>query len=422
MQALLAYKRTVGDHTQVGFEVRSMTCFNGFNVTNAFGTVGNDRLDLVVDLNALGAAAAMQPRDAGNPNTPWVCIGMGWLSNIISGNYDVSRMLDSPIDYSGNREQLASMLNLEHVSKKMISPRTFGLVAGHREQTPNEILIAQALAQVSALDRDRIPHADFNRLAPCKMYAAVILNPRHQRCLYDFVGSERSSGMAVAYLQVYRNASQHILNNNIQAKLQSVSAMLFSLDPGAANTGFLFKSFIPILSQLFHAGGDSDIFSFAETPFVALQAMKYGTFSLNQYFSNPQSMLVEGRYAKGSQSLNLQQNVSRAASARSLNPENHRIKVVELYKAQQVLASSFSATSFYLGSLANQKRTVMEAFDVARAISDNPAQAGVECRTILTGFVDLRVPVVPVVAATARSVGAAAGFQVWVAQNDNLAV
>lgn len=425
MQALIAYKRTIGENTQVGFEVRSMTCFNGFNVANAFAPVNTDRLDLVVDLQVVGSGSLQLATGADPRNTQWSCIGMGWLSTLINGNYDVARMLDAPIDYSGNREQLAAMLNAEHVTKKMLSMRSFGLVTGLREQTPNEFIIAQALNQIAFQSRDRIPLGEFNRLKASKMYAAVILNGHHQRCLYDFVGSERSSGMAVSYLQVYRNTSQVILSNAHLVKLQGVSAMLASLDPGAQHTGTTFKSFIPILSQLFNAGGDSDIFSFAETPFIALQAMKYGTFSLNQYFGNSSPMTTEGRYTKGSQSLNLQQNVSRAARERSLDPEMHRIKIVDLYKAQQVLAGSFAPSAFFTGTLEDQKRTVMAAFDRAIAINNNPAQAGVDCRRLLTSFVDLRIPLVPqavpVNVASARSAGAAAGFQVWVGQNDNLA-
>ena len=137
MQALIAYKRTVGDHTQVGFEVRVMTCFNGFNVTNAFDHVRSTRLDLTVDLSVVGAQALKLGAEADSVGIQWECIGMGWLSNLINGNCDVSHMLDYPIDYSGNREHLASMLNAEHVTKKMFSMRSFGITNGSSgEPTP----------------------------------------------------------------------------------------------------------------------------------------------------------------------------------------------------------------------------------------------------------------------------------------------
>lgn len=349
---------------------------------------------------------------------------MGWLSNNVIAGESFTAMMNNPPNFAGSREQLTSMLNIEHITNRVISMSSYSWVAGTRVLTEHEGWIGDALAQLKAAAVTIIPQSEAIRLRGSFMYCAVHLNPYHQWCLYDFVGSERPSGAAVSYLQVYRNTSQNILNVNNTVKLQSVAALLACVDPGGQHYKTTFKSFMPILSNLFNAGGDSDIFSFADSPFVALQAMRFGTFSLSNFYLDSRPMTTEGRYAKGQQSLRLSEKVSRAARERQLLPSNFTNGVKKAWEIQQAFVAAFSPLQFFTRSLHSQSVAIENALAVARRDLPSPETVGVQLRASLTRMTDLNIPLVPVsptvTEAAARSAGAAAGFQVWVSQNDEL--
>lgn len=423
MKALVAYTRLLNGQRHVGFEVRSMTCFNGFNSESAFTPKPNSVIDVSVNLEGVGSeACTVRPSEASG--TLWECIGMGWLSNNVVVGEAFSAMLNSPPNFAGSREQLTSMLNIEHITNRVISMSSYSWVAGTRVLTEHEGWIGNALAQLKAAAVASIPQSEAVRLRGSLMYCAVHLNPYHQWCLYDFVGSERPSGAAVSYLQVYRNTSQNILNVNNTVKLQSVAALLACIDPGGQHYKTTFKSFMPILSNLFNAGGDSDIFSFADSPFVALQAMRFGTFSLSNFYLDSRPMTTEGRYAKGQQSIKLAEKVARAARERHLIPSNFTNGVKKAWEIQQAFVSAFSPLQFFSRSLSSQSVAIESALAVARRDLPEPRDVGVHLRNSLIRMTDLNIPLVPVsptvTEAAARSAGAAVGFQVWVSQNDEL--
>lgn len=423
MKALVAYTRLLNGQRHVGFEVRIMTCFNGFNSESAFTPKPNSVIDVSVNLEGVGSeACTVRPSEASG--TLWECIGMGWLSNNVVAGEAFSAMLNSPPNFAGNREQLTSMLNIEHITNRVTSMSSYSWVAGTRVLTEHEGWIGTALAQLKAAAVDSIPQSESVRLRGSLMYCAVHLNPYHQWCLYDFVGSERPSGAAVSYLQVYRNTSQNILNVSNTVKLQSVAALLVCIDPGGHHYKTTFKSFMPILSNLFNAGGDSDIFSFADSPFVALQAMRFGTFSLSNFYLDSRPMTTEGRYAKGQQSIKLAEKVARAARERQLIPSNFTNGVKKAWEIQQAFVSVFSPLQFFTRSLHSQSVAIESALAVARRDLPEPQAVGINLRASLTRMTDLNIPLVPVsptvTEAAARSAGAAAGFQVWVSQNDEL--
>lgn len=423
MKALVAYTRMLNGQRHVGFEVRIMTCFNGFNSESAFTPKPNSVIDVSVNLEGVGSeACTVRPSEASG--TLWECIGMGWLSNNVVAGEAFSAMLNSPPNFAGNREQLTSMLNIEHITNRVTSMSSYSWVAGTRVLTEHEGWIGTALAQLKAAAVDSIPQSESVRLRGSLMYCAVHLNPYHQWCLYDFVGSERPSGAAVSYLQVYRNTSQNILNVSNTVKLQSVAALLVCIDPGGHHYKTTFKSFMPILSNLFNAGGDSDIFSFADSPFVALQAMRFGTFSLSNFYLDSRPMTTEGRYAKGQQSIKLAEKVARAARERQLIPSNFTNGVKKAWEIQQAFVSVFSPLQFFTRSLHSQSVAIESALAVARRDLPEPQAVGINLRASLTRMTDLNIPLVPVsptvTEAAARSAGAAAGFQVWVSQNDEL--
>lgn len=423
MKALVAYTRLLNGQRHVGFEVRSMTCFNGFNSESAFTPKPNSVIDVSVNLEGVGSeACTVRPSEASG--TLWECIGMGWLSNNVVANESFTEMMNNPPNFAGNREQLTSMLNIEHITNRVISMSSYTWVAGTRVLTEHEGWIGNALAQLKAAAVTSIPQSEAIRLRGSLMYCAVHLNPYHQWCLYDFVGSERPSGAAVSYLQVYRNTSQTILNGNNTVKLQSVAALLACIDPGGRHYKITFKSFMPILSNLFNVGGDSDIFSFADSPFVALQAMRFGTFSLSNFYLDSRPMTTEGRYAKGQQSLRLSEKVSRAARERQLLPSNFTNGVKKAWEVQQAFVAAFNPLQFFTRSMSVQSSSIESALLNAQRDLPEPRDVGVHLRNSLTRMTDLNIPLVPVsptvTEAAARSAGAAAGFQVWVSQNDEL--
>ena len=349
---------------------------------------------------------------------------MGWLSNNVIAGESFTAMLSNPPNYAGNREQLTSMLNIEHITNRVISMSSYSWVAGTRVLTEHEGWIGNALAQLKSASVNNIPQSEAIRLRGSLMYCAVHLNPYHQWCLYDFVGSERPSGAAVSYLQVYRNTSHNILNMNNTVKLQSVAALLACIDPGGQQYKTTFKSFMPILSNLFNAGGDSDIFSFADSPFVALQAMRFGTFSLSNFYLDSRPMTTEGRYAKGQQSTKLAEKVARAARERQLIPSNFTNQVKKAWEVQQQLVAAFNPLQFFTRALSSQTSAIENALRNTQRDLPEPQNVGTNLRASLTRMTDLNIPLVPVsptvTEATARSAGAATGFQVWVSQNDEL--
>lgn len=306
MQALLAYKRPNAQGTvDFGFEVRPMTCFNGFNMDNAFRTVTRiqtRQLALVLPQGRTQDARYFQEDDN---EQPWEFMALGWMSDVCKKNNYTGFLSQAHTFHSV--EWCAQILNREHVTGMLFDHNSSRSVNGTRDRTPNELLLGNLLYLLGGTGEGQ--WAEGFQTSPVSW--AFQARSAFHYSLYDFVGSERPSGLAVAYLQVYRNCSKHILNANHKVAC-SVSNFVGRLDNSMGGIHSRYKSFIPIISAMTNAGSDSDIFSFSNAPALTLQIMKFGTFSIGKFMGNPAPMTREGRYAKGAQSSSLERKVNEA--------------------------------------------------------------------------------------------------------------
>lgn len=291
MYALLAHMRETPEQTkQVVFSIRSMTCFNGFNTHNAFdfeAPVRSLMCTLSADLQFSGEYVDNPRNDAvrANPGySQWECLGIGWLDYYTYAGEDVvARMARSP---KIHERSITAVLNDARCS----------LRGSSRVLTPNETILARIFEWFKS-NSQRTPEGGTG-----SMLRALKTMVATRYMAFDFVGSERPSGQAVAYLQVFRNLSQESYNG--WTTLPGMLDLAPSLNNFRVGNGRI-KSLIPLLSCLFNHGSDSDILSFAGTN-VCSYMCQHGFWEHPELFSDPRSMLVEGRYNKGNQSARLQ--------------------------------------------------------------------------------------------------------------------
>lgn len=404
MQALIAYKHSTNPDL-VAIEIRQMTCFNGLNTSNAFATKNNNASFDVTVLNR-GTANSCEINPPRPTTGQWDVIGLGWLSHLATSSMSADNI---PQHMSGNREIVAMLLNLEHVTGQYLNNQSYVMATGTRERTPNEILIGRTVMALTV--RSANPRGAF--------WKACQYNTSYQRSLFDFVGSERPSGAAVAYLQVYRNTSNN-LTAPLSPKLSAANALLHHIDPrGALVAAGTFKSFIPLLSRLFNNGSDSDIFSFSETPYITLQGLHHGVFSLAPFFSDSRPMTQEGRYAKGSQSDSLRRNVVERATRLNLNNADHRITIIESFEALRSIEEAANFSSMMINPTAAQNN-ITRAWETYNRVSQGrPFNATVtNFASLVAGFADIRQANVSseLSASTERVAGSSVNFHQWVAQ------
>lgn len=437
MKALVMFKRVnAAGLTQILAEIRPYGCYNGFNVQGAFGRMPQ-HTDFIANLNATGDIAfasvrsgepVRQTTDVANTTsgTDWECLGIGWLSERAAQSYDQVMASGQSI----GRQHETVMLNRETVFHQYYDANNDRWNNTNRERTPNEMFVATALnlAYRSAWNgtaaNEGVKGSQVLRALWSTHYYGAYMD-------MDFVGSERSSGMAVAYLQVYRNSARifqnPIHNTDVRDTLLEISRV----------QGI--KSMIPFLSALTHGGGDSDIFSHTngQSGLVAAQAAIHGIFSLQPFMERQVSMLQEGRYAKGNQSNALSNNLTRAYR------ETGRTRIndsgwADLIGSLTGITSARRNLSQYLSMSVLQMRgrtqylselnTRLDAFYNA----PSAATAGSTLTTLKTAMLlppdqrvhgnswDLRTPVrpIPVPRDTTRVAGAAQGFAQWVAATD----
>lgn len=437
MKALVMFKRVNAQGvTQILAEIRPYGCYNGFNVQGAFGRMPQ-HTDFIANVTAAGDIAfasvrsgepVRQTTDVANTTsgTDWECLGIGWLSERAAQSYD--QVMASGQSIGRNHETV--MLNRETVFHQYYDARNDRWNNTNRERTPNEMFVAAALnlayrsAWNSAAVNQGIKDSQVLRALWTTHYYGAYMD-------MDFVGSERSSGMAVAYLQVYRNSARlfqaPVHNTDVRDTLLEISRV----------QGI--KSLIPFLSALTHGGGDSDIFSHTNglSGLVAAQACIHGIFSLQPFMERRDSMLAEGRYAKGNQSNALSQNLNRAyretgrAQINVTGWEDLVGSLTGITKARRNLSSylnmgvlSMRGRQQFLSEL----NTRLDAF----YNSASPATAASTLTNLKTAMLlppdqrihgnswDLRTPVrpIPVPRNTTRVAGAAQGFSQWVAATD----
>lgn len=416
MQALLAYKRPSslpGGGTDYGFEIRPMTCFNGFNQHNAFRTMtpcDSQFMSLILP-QGNPALATTGYRDTGQ--APWQFIALGWASELVTSKASFNEFWAQRDTISG-MEWPAMALNREHVTGKYYDWNTDTNVPGKRERTPLEVELGDLLYTLS-----QRPKSAWNQDTFAASKAAWMIYGRNyfHYSLYDFVGAERPSGLAVAYLQVYRNMSRNMLSSNaaLQAKARETSNLLFKFDTVQMRHNSPYKSYIPIISAMNHTGGDSDILSFAAGSALALQIMKFGTFSIGEFMQNSRPMTSEGLYNKGYQSQHLGNNI--AARLRATNRQDPNLNFGRL--------STMSTATARFAQYCDTQRIGTYGIDAYLREIENAGHAlrrdvpdvvamGRQIRELLGEFADLRVPPQPVV--SPRIAGAASSFTQWAEQ------
>lgn len=353
MYALVAHIRTTPDAAvrQVVYELRSFTCFNGFNQANAFRfqsanrnlLLSIDAQDIVVG-NPIHSPTANQCQPS-NGYGEWQCLGIGWLQ------YNLSQATGNPIaDVSrGGRYYDVNFCKLMakercHTDNNMVIEGS--RIRTLRELTPNERILANIGAW---FNQAHLQGTDYEGTK--RSILSATFNPNHvtsaagmllaymtQKVLrftgFDFVGSERPSGLAIAYLQVYRNlcseaaagfTSWPAIGALTPALLLTHNVRL--IRQGANNTPVEtrgIKSYVPLFSYLINHGSDSDILSYAGSN-VCSYMTAHGFWNNGGLFRNPNSMLIEGRYDKGGQSEALRDNFAELVRSKRVESGNREL-------------------------------------------------------------------------------------------------
>lgn len=345
MYAGLIFRRPVeGEPSKHDYliECRSMGCFNGLNSAGAFQprTTTQSLLLARMNVSASGVPSGVNytnsripeinpkptTQDIGDESS-WELMGIGWFCDKMN-NQTFQAALNSYIinlDY-------ATMNCSEHIYG-IYNGYTGDVLASNRDLTPKETAIK---AMIKSLENSKSSnYIQYAYSQNIQIGKDILENPiftvltNFRNCYgqcYDFVGAERPAGMAVAYLQVFRNNSRAAApefyntgsrDQEIWSLADTVYKMFYGYQHSKPKNGI--KSMVAILSQIKNNGSDSDILSFTGSSYglVARQASKYGIFSLSQYFDNDTDMISSGRYSKGSQSYNLQIAISNRARGRT---------------------------------------------------------------------------------------------------------
>ena len=221
MRALIAHRRlvTATDGTQVyelAIGARNFACFNGFNVEGAF--TKQDDSEMVSMVTSLDgsfrnaqvdwlATAAQRTRWAqGKTLGAWECVGIGWLYNGATANAGgptANRQL--PPNSHAYDFPVGNALRREGFMGRYYDVWNGGYLNSIRELTPMETYLSRVFSRFEIEDHDQVPSGVQDQSS---FAAAVSWNQNSAGCLYQFVGSERPSGQAVAFLQTFRNVSE----------------------------------------------------------------------------------------------------------------------------------------------------------------------------------------------------------------------
>ena len=360
MYAIVAFKRPSARYEgfyEVAFDIRDFGCFNGFNVADAFtpnpSDYGNLYFDLWFDkvhqsgeirewttgvLPTLGDRIAMRGSPnaevgrIADPNTnritgaPWECLGIGWMAYSVgsqvlpyidpieNGRYRDTTTANGPyfgLNSNSNPNNSPNyappMLNRNTIWGRYYDPHTGGYQASRRDFTPNERFLERLFHSIESNGHTNQQY--FYRAS--RMWNAIAFSREYRYMLFDMVGSERPSGLAVAYLQIYRNTCEKMSNGGagLGARWTAGSKILMSMKQGHQpmragerryNPWPMELDTMPVLSFLFHNGDDSDIVNFAEDWFIGY-AIKHGLLNCGHMFRDSRPMVEEGRYNKGGQ-------------------------------------------------------------------------------------------------------------------------
>lgn len=330
MRALIAHRRLVTDSTgqqmyELAIGARSFACFNGFNEPTAF-TKKNDPevIHMVTTVQGrfsnrsadwLYNAGQRSEFARGKTLGEWECVGIGWIYNSATATPNgPMHGRTMPPDANCYDWNIGNALRREGFIARYYDGWNGGYVATRRRLTPMEMYLSAVLSPFESEDRQHVPN---NVQQASAIAHAIQHNQSAAGCLYSFVGAERPSGQAVAYLQTFRNVSEQQFQgwSGASAIKRSIIIQAWNqLDRRGADSN---QSIYPLMDHLVNYGTDNAITCYAGHG-VMLHAMKYGFWSLAEFFHNTTPMTVEGRYNKGAQSNNLKDRYRQACNQRGV--------------------------------------------------------------------------------------------------------
>lgn len=342
MRALIAHRRLVTDAQgqqkyELAIGARNFACFNGFNVEGAFNKQNDtERVHMVTDLegrfsnhvydwltNDTQRSAFAQRKTLG----AWECVGIGWIYNGAQAN-PAGPMHGRSLPSAAKAYDfvVGNALRREGFMDRYYDAWDGQYVNSIRRLTPMETYLARVFQNFEKEDPHRVPN---NVQQASSFAAAVNHNQASAGCLYQFVGSERPAGQAVAFLQTFRNVSEVQYSG-----WNGVNALKYTLIVAAwnrINRGITGESIYPLMDHLVNYGTDNAITCYAGYG-VMLHGMKYGFWSLAEFFHNTAPMTVEGRYNKGAQSNNLNTKYTRAMQVRGINADVNARTIFDVLK------------------------------------------------------------------------------------------
>lgn len=337
MYALLAIRKTFTHATlptrhRIDFQIVPMGCFNGFNTGLAFtrGAAAGQQDDLSIETDTAGvptvtfgataawggSASQHQERDrsfAEYTPGPDDTLGIGWLTYLCGATQKTTtNMLPEQNGKTAANMKaspyMGAALYRENFFQSYRNPVTGRQSSTLRVLTPNEATLSNCLTPFNA----RMMTFSDSALASSKLAVAFQTNYMWNGALYSFVGSERPSGQAIAYLQTFRNAAE----NSVQEGFTYTLGELGLITSITSNRDYDNNSLVAVLSKLFNHGDDSDIVSFAGNHYLSY-CTKVGFWNTTMMFRCTDSMMDEGRYNKGGQASAIRDKLHRARSMQS---------------------------------------------------------------------------------------------------------
>lgn len=341
MRALIAHRRLVTDSNgtqqyELAIGARTFACFNGFNVEGAFHKQNDpEMVSMVTDLeghfnNRIQDWKTNNAQRAefvrGKTTGEWECVAIGWLYNgaIASGNGPMHGR-QVPSTAHSYDFVIGNALRREGFMGRYYDEWNGVYINSLRQLTPMETYLTRVFSGFEEENRHSVPLEVQNASA---IAAAISHNAQFAGCLYQFVGSERPSGQAVAFLQTFRNVSEVQYIGWIGANSMKYNLIVAAYNRINHQSG---ESIYPLMDHLVNYGTDNAITCYAGAG-VILHGMRYGYWSLKEFFHNTSPMTVEGRYNKGAQSMNLSAKYQREANRLNVSVNRAATNVLDLLK------------------------------------------------------------------------------------------
>lgn len=321
MRALIAHRRlaTSPDGTQqyeLAIGARGFACFNGFNEPTAFTKKADpEEIRMVTDLQGnfanraqdwLPTAATWRSFATGKTLGEWECVAIGWIYNGAHAGQPPTHNRQLPATSHAYDFTIGNALRREGFMGRYYDAWHGGYKTSIRRLTPMELYLTRVFQHFESEDRREVPSTIRSQSAFAQ---AVNDNNSSAGCLYQFVGSERPSGQAVAFLQTFRNVSEVQYSGWTGANAIKYNILVAACQQVVVSTN---ESAYPLLDHMVNYGTDNAITCYAGTG-VMLHGMRYGFWTLEEFFQRRDSMVIEGRYNKGAQSSNLSSNYRRRA-------------------------------------------------------------------------------------------------------------